>query len=95
MTAPRSIHYADVLRYVKGTLFHGLHFSSRSSLDLHVCSDADWAGYPTDRRSIRGYCFLFGDSLIYWRRKKQSIVALSSTKAEYCAQAPLAPLATT
>jgi hypothetical protein len=23
-------------------LFHGLHFSSHSSLDLHVYSDADW-----------------------------------------------------
>jgi hypothetical protein len=41
MTAPRSIHYAIVLRNVKGTLFHGLHFSSHSSLDLRVYSDAD------------------------------------------------------
>ncbi|XP_057463802.1 uncharacterized mitochondrial protein AtMg00810-like [Actinidia eriantha] len=33
MSAPRSTHYAVVLRilqYVKGTLFHGLHFSSDS-----------------------------------------------------------------
>jgi hypothetical protein len=35
MSAPRSTHYAVVLRilrYVKGTLFHGLHFSSCSLL---------------------------------------------------------------
>uniref|UniRef100_A0A2N9HCN5 Integrase catalytic domain-containing protein n=1 Tax=Fagus sylvatica TaxID=28930 RepID=A0A2N9HCN5_FAGSY len=45
MAAPRSLHYAAVLRilrYLKGTLFHGLHFSSQSSLTLQAYSDADW-----------------------------------------------------
>jgi hypothetical protein len=90
MTAPRSAHYVAVLRilrYVKGTLFHGLHFSSHSSLDLRVYSDADCAGDPTYRRSTTSYCFLLGDSLISWRNKKQSVVARSSTKAEYRALA--------
>uniref|UniRef100_A0A2N9IYY0 Integrase catalytic domain-containing protein n=1 Tax=Fagus sylvatica TaxID=28930 RepID=A0A2N9IYY0_FAGSY len=83
-------HYAAVLRilrYLKGTLFHGLHFSSQSSLTLQAYSDADWAGDPTDRRSTTGYCFLLGNSLISWRSKKQSVVARSSTEAEYRALA--------
>jgi hypothetical protein len=86
MSAPRSTHYATVLRilrYVKGTMFHGLHFSSHSSLELWAYSDADWAGDPTDRRSTTGYCFLLRTSLISWRSKKQSVVARSSTEAEY------------
>uniref|UniRef100_A0A2N9HNF3 Uncharacterized protein n=1 Tax=Fagus sylvatica TaxID=28930 RepID=A0A2N9HNF3_FAGSY len=90
MAAPRSLHYAAVLRilrYLKGTLFHGLHFSSQSSLTLQAYSDADWAGDPTDRRSTTGYCFLLGNSLISWRSKKQSVVARSSTEAEYRALA--------
>uniref|UniRef100_A0A2N9GXG4 Integrase catalytic domain-containing protein n=1 Tax=Fagus sylvatica TaxID=28930 RepID=A0A2N9GXG4_FAGSY len=90
MAAPRSLHYAAVLRilrYLKGTLFHGLHFSSQSSLTLQAYSDADWAGDPTDRRSTTGYCFLLGDSLISWHSKKQSVVARSSTEAEYRALA--------
>jgi hypothetical protein len=90
MTAPHLVHYATILRilrYVKGTLFHGLHFSSHSSLDLRVYSNADWAGDPTDRRSTTGYCFLLGDSLISWCNKKQSFVAHSSIEAEYHALA--------
>ena len=90
MSAPRSTHYAAVLRilrYIKGTLFHGLHFSVQSSLELRTYADADWAGDPTDRRSTTGYCFLLGSSLISWRSKKQSVVARSSTEAEYRALA--------
>jgi hypothetical protein len=90
MTAVRSIHYAAVLRilrYVNGTLFHSLHFFSHSSLDLHVYSNADWAGDPTNHRSTTGYCFLLGDSLISWRSNKQSVVGRSSTEAEYRALA--------
>ena len=51
MDAPCFVHYAAVLRifqYVKGTLYHGLHYSSRSSLKLHAYSDVDWVGDPTD-----------------------------------------------
>ena len=86
MATPKSPHYAAVLRilrYLKGTIFDGLHFSSHSSLTLQAYSDADWAGDLTDRRSTSGYCFLLGDSLISWRSKKQTIVARSSTEAKY------------
>ncbi|KAL4018546.1 hypothetical protein IC575_022144 [Cucumis melo] len=90
MAAPRTIHFTAVLRilrYIKGTLGHGLQFSSQSSLVLSGYSDADWAGDPTDRRSTTGYCFYLGDSLISWRSKKQSIVSRSSTESEYRALA--------
>ena len=54
---------------------------------LRAFSYADWAGDPTDRKSITGYCFLLGSSLISWRSKKQTFVACSSTEAEYRALA--------
>ena len=70
MDAPRSIHYVAVLRilrYVKGTLYHGLHYSSWSFLELHAYSDMDWIGDPIDQCSIIGFYFLLGTSrLMAW-----------------------------
>ncbi|KAI3678432.1 hypothetical protein L6452_37724 [Arctium lappa] len=86
MSAPCSDHYVVVLRilrYLKGTMFHGLHFKSTSSLTLRGFSDTDWNSDMTDRRSTTGYCFFLGDSLISWQSKKQSLTARSSTEAEY------------
>ena len=83
--APRSTHYAAILRilrYLKGTLFHGFFYSVQSPLVLHTFSDADWVGDPTDRKSTASYCFLLGSSLISWRSKKQTHVARSSTEVE-------------
>jgi hypothetical protein len=77
MSAPLSTHYAVILcilHYVNGTLFHGIHFSPCSSLELRSYSDADWAGDPTDCRSTTGYCFLLDTSLISWHSKKQTVV---------------------
>ncbi|XP_028119671.1 uncharacterized protein LOC114317169 [Camellia sinensis] len=90
MAAPCFPHYdvlVRILRYLKGTLFHGLHYSPHSSLQLHAFSDTDWAGDPTDHRSTIRFCFFLGNSLISWHSKKQTLVARSSTEAEYHALA--------
>ena len=92
LSAPRSTHYAAILRilrYLKSTLFHGLFYSAQSPLILCAFSNANWAGDPTDRRSTTGYCFLLGSSLISWRSKKQTHVARSNTEAEYRALADI------
>ncbi|XP_026399320.1 uncharacterized protein LOC113295180 [Papaver somniferum] len=57
MSAPRSPYYVVVLRilrYIKGTLYQGLNFSSASDLRLRAFSDSDWAGDVTGRRSTTG-----------------------------------------
>ena len=49
LSAPRSTHYAAllcILRYLKGTLFHGFFYSAQSPLVLRAFSGADWVGIP-------------------------------------------------
>jgi hypothetical protein len=75
-----------VLRYLKGTLDHGLFFS-KSSLTLHAFCDSNWAGDPDDRQSTIGFGIFLGTCLVSRSAKKQSVMARSSTKAEYRAMA--------
>ena len=54
-------------------------------MELHVFVDADWARDLDQRRYTSGYVFnLFGGA-VSWMSKKQSVVALSTTEAEYMA----------
>nr|GEX88739.1 putative ribonuclease H-like domain-containing protein [Tanacetum cinerariifolium] len=52
--------------------------------DLDVAySDSDYAGASLDRKSITGGCQFLGCRSISWQCKKQTVMATSSTKAEY------------
>nr|GEV01022.1 putative ribonuclease H-like domain-containing protein [Tanacetum cinerariifolium] len=48
---------------------------------------SDYAGASLDRKSTTGCCQFLGCRLISWQCKKQTIVATSSTEAEYVAAA--------
>jgi len=50
---------------------------------LRAYSDVDHGSDPTDRKSVTEFCIFLGDSFIFWKSKKQSIVSQSSTEAEY------------
>ncbi len=50
---------------------------------MHGYVDVDWAGSISVRRSTSGFMFSFRSVTITWSSKKQPIVALSSTEAEY------------
>nr|GEU33388.1 copia protein [Tanacetum cinerariifolium] len=58
-----------------------------SLFDLEAYSNSDYAGANLDRKSITGGCQFLGRRLISWKCKKQTIVATSTTEAEYVAVA--------
>ena len=74
-----------VIKYVKGTLDFGLHYTFETNVNLAGFCDADWAGCLDDRHSTSGGCFFLGNNLVAWHSKKQNCVSLSTAEAEYIA----------
>ncbi|GJV63161.1 putative ribonuclease H-like domain-containing protein [Tanacetum coccineum] len=76
-----------IFRYLKGKSKVGLWYPRVSSFDLEAYLDSNYAGANLDRKSIIGGCQFLGRRLILWQYKKQTIVATSTTEAEYVAAA--------
>ncbi|GJR34271.1 putative ribonuclease H-like domain-containing protein [Tanacetum coccineum] len=72
-----------IFRYLKGQPKLGLWYPMDSPFDLEAFSDSDYAGDSLDRKSTIGGCQFLSKRLISWQCKKQTIVANSTTEAEY------------
>lgn len=73
-----------ILRYLQGTRDLGL-FYQKGEKGLFGFTDSDYAGDQDDRRSTSGYVFMLGTAAVSWSSKKQPIVTLSTTEAEFIA----------
>jgi hypothetical protein len=76
-----------ILRYLKGTKDLGITYKSKRSKDSNEnivigYSDASFANND-DRSSVSGYTFLASEGAITWGSKKQNVISLSTTEAEY------------
>ncbi|GKE06120.1 ribonuclease H-like domain-containing protein, partial [Tanacetum coccineum] len=80
---PHFLALKRILRYVRGTLDHGLQLFSSSTTSSVAYSDADWVGCPTTRRSTSGYCVFLGNNLLSWSSKRQPTLSRSSAEAKY------------
>lgn len=78
-----------LLFYIKVTVDRGICFRAQSkpSRLLEAYVDADYANDLSTRKSTMGYVIKLGGCAVFWRTKKQSAVALSTTEAEYMAMA--------
>ncbi|GKC71716.1 putative ribonuclease H-like domain-containing protein [Tanacetum coccineum] len=76
-----------IFRYLKGQPKLGLWYPKDSPFDLEAYTDSDYAGASLDRKSTIGGCQFLGSRLISWQCKKQTVVANSTTEAEYVAAA--------
>ena len=79
-----------VLRYLKYSrdmtlTYKALSPSSKWDMVIQGWTNADWGGDGDTSQSTFGFVFTFVGGAITWRTKKQGIMALSSTKAEYIA----------
>lgn len=88
MADPREEHMMAgkrVLRYLKGTMEYGVFYGRSSTMELLGYTDSDYARDTDDRKSTSGYVFMVNGAAICWSSRKQDIVTLSSTEAEYVA----------
>jgi hypothetical protein len=84
-SSPKKIHcdmVRQILYYLRQHPTYSLTYKRNSDITVRGYSDSSWANNE-DSTSISGFIFLLGDSLITWSSKKQPVVALSSTEAEY------------
>ncbi len=90
MANPGQAHWEAlkwVLRYLNGSLKGGLKYTratqGEDALEGYV--DADYAGNVDTRKSLSGFVFTLFGTAISWKANQQSVVALSTTQAEYIA----------
>ncbi|GKB08428.1 hypothetical protein Tco_0836712, partial [Tanacetum coccineum] len=74
-----------IFRYSKGQPKMGLWYPKDSLFDLVAYTDSDYARASLDKKSTTGGCQFLGCRLISWQCKKQTVVANSTTEAEYVA----------
>ncbi|GJX65614.1 putative ribonuclease H-like domain-containing protein [Tanacetum coccineum] len=74
-----------IFRYLKGQPKLGLWYPKDSPFNLEAYTDSDYASESLDRKSIIGGCQFLRSRFISWQCKKQTVVANSTTEAEYVA----------
>ena len=94
---PAPVHMKSakrVLQYLKGTQTYGITYGGPdygpNKLDIRLYTDSDYAGDRHTYRSTSGYVSFVAGGPASWQSKRQSVVAQSSTEAEYIAMSELA-----
>ena len=86
MHDPRKDHMDavyQILRYLKGALGKGLIFRKHGHFNIEGYCDSDWASCADDRKSTSRYCMFVGGNLVSWNSKKQFVVSMPTTEAQY------------
>ncbi|KAM2527672.1 hypothetical protein TB1_024900 [Malus domestica] len=87
---PGSEHWGavkTVLKYLRRTKDMFLVYGGASELRVEGYTDADFQSDVDDRSSNSGYVFTLNGGAVSWKSKKQSVIADSTTEAEYVAAA--------
>jgi hypothetical protein len=90
MESPTSLHSQAakrVFRYLQGTIDFGIHYKKGEASRLIGYADSNYAGDLDDRRSTSGSVFMMNSGAVSWSSRKQQVVTLSTTEAEFIAAA--------
>ena len=75
----------QIFHYLRCTSDVGLIYGGDTECLVTGYSDSDYAGDVDSRRSMTGYVFTLGHSVVSWKATLQPTVTLSTTEAEYMA----------
>ena len=75
-----------ILRYIKATINYSItYYKSENSHYIQAYTDAEYAGDINIAKSTTSYIFYIANGPISWKSKLQTIIAQSTTEAEYIA----------
>ena len=86
-SSPTKEHLAvskGVLKYIRGTVSLGLMLGGAKP-QLVCYSDADYGANVVSRKSLSGHAIMFGNGIVSWSSRLQSVVATSTCEAELIA----------
>ncbi|GJV38469.1 retrovirus-related pol polyprotein from transposon TNT 1-94 [Tanacetum coccineum] len=85
LTKDKECESVDSTKYrgMIGTTHLGLWYPKGTSIEIVVYVESDHAGDYVDRKSTSDICTFVGCCLTSWFSKKQTALAISTTKAEY------------
>ena len=88
--SPSEIHWKKAVgnsEYVFFTSDFGIPFQRGSGLELVAYADADYASKTTDKRLVSDGAVMCAGACVCWFSRTQKCMTLSTTVAEYVAQA--------
>jgi len=86
MHQPQQHHWKTVkplLRYLVGSITHGLQLTPSSSYSIKGFSDGDWGSNLDGRKYTIGYYVYLSNNIISWNSHKQKVVSRSNTEPNY------------
>jgi hypothetical protein len=86
LVEPRRFHLVvekHVMRYLKGMLDFGLYYNGDQYFRLIGYTVSDWDVSVSDRKKTSRCCFSLESTMTSWHSRKQSSIALNTTKVEY------------
>ena len=88
MGQPTKLHLQTakrVLRYLRGITNLRIFYKKEGNDKLVAFTDSDYASDLEDTKSTSGYVFMLSSGAVSWSSRKQPVVSLSTTEAEFIA----------